>query len=214
MNEEKRKSSLAGELARCEEKLKRSNVISLSAIGASALSLIVAIGVFSTMRTYYLVDDYGGVVKLRKTGEPEITRPALYNFAEETVSILFNVNYKNYENKLSLVSNRFLDKSYDDLVKELHRSNFIAVLKKFHRDVNVVPTSTVYKIEPVAKNVFDVYRSFAMEIVGDDGVKTSEIVFVVRVGKVKRSDRYYHGLAVIGVKQLPVEEFKKRMSTP
>ena len=206
------RKSVAGELARCEEKLKRSNLVSLSSMGVAALSIVLAATAFFNLRSYYLVDEHGGTLRLKEIAEPEITKPALYNFAEETVSLLFNVNYRNYENRLALVKNRFLDQSYEDMVKELYRSNFLPLLKKFHREVSVVPTSTVFKIEPVRKNVFDIYRSFAMEVVGDDGVKTSEVVFVVRVGKIKRDDRYYQGLVVLGVRQIPMEAFRKSLS--
>jgi len=191
-----------------DEKKKILKILLLSIF--TILVLIVGFIMSFQLTQYYVVDNLGRVNKLQKVdGNFDYTEASLFSFAEDSVILTFGLNYKTYKDQLLRVKDRYDDEAYEKLIREFKRSNYLRILEKYHRIINIIPTNSVYKIVPIQNRIYDVYRSYMVESIGDDGINREEVIFVVRLGLVDRTPRYYHGLKILSIHQMSMGDFKK-----
>jgi hypothetical protein len=176
-----------------------------------AISMVLAVIIifYESVTRYYEVDPAGNTNKLVSKGEPYFSETSLMKFADQVVVSSFSLSYAKYSDQLSFARGYYYDDSFDTFVKELQRSNYLGMLEKYHRAVTIVPTSSVYKAEPNGDDIFTIYRSYASEVVGDDGTTRDEVVYAVKIARIKPTERYFSGVMVVGIHQMDMASFKK-----
>jgi hypothetical protein len=183
-------------------------------IGLLSLSIIgLVFGIFFKMSltNYYMVSDKGRLSEMKKVAnkDVEISEAGLMSFIEDTVMLTFGLSYKDYNTQLNHASIRYEPEAFKQLVEEMKRSNFINLLVKYHRINTIIPTATVYDIKQVKPDVFDIYRTYMFESVGDSGVERHEVLYVVRIALVEKTKRYFYGLQVLNIHQVDLTKYIK-----
>jgi len=180
-------------------------LLTISNIGLIAYNMI-----FQSMTKYFVVDQNKNVERLKQISKNfSLTPTAVYSYVEDSIILTFSLSYDTYVQQLERVKSRYNDQTFKQLLEELKRSNFISLMKKYHRTYTVIPTPTVYKIVPLGNNMYDVYRSFYITSIGDDGINRTEVIYVVRLKVVKKSSRYYNGLEIINVHEISLSQYNQ-----
>jgi hypothetical protein len=147
--------------------------------------------------------------ELIEYSEPYFNEAVLYDYVDKTVKELFSINYQDYKKQLNYSKRNFYGIAYENFISEMDRSKTLLYLKKYQRKIVVTPTSTIYDINVINKNEFEVIRSFNYKTFGNEGIKQDERIYRIMIFKTKPTQQFPQGLSVTQVKYQSIDSYQK-----
>lgn len=173
----------------------------------STICLSGLVYLFSTTTKMYVVDSNGAPVELKELPKLPFTEARVKTFTDEAISRIYGLNYRYVEEQLNSVKIYIASDTYDAIMNEMERSNYITALKVKKEIVTVTPTNTINKFKMLDIDNLIITRSFIREKISGDNIRREEIIYDVAIKRVQPTELHPWGLVVKSIKENSVREY-------
>src|SRR5574344_259304 len=153
------------------------------AFGSSVLTL-AAMGLafyFSSTTKMFIVDSRGAPVELKELQKLPFTEARVKTFVDEAISRIYGLNYRYIMEQLNSVKIYIDGSTYDAIISEMERSNYITAIKVKKEIITITPTNSINNFKMLDSDNLIVTRSFIREKISGDLIKREEVIYDIAV---------------------------------
>lgn len=162
---------------------------------------------FSNTTKMYVVDSNGAPVELKELQKLPFTEARVKTFVDEAISRIYGLNYRYIMEQLGAVKIYIDGNTYDAIISEMERSNYITAIKVKKEIITITPTNTINNFKMLDSDNLIVTRSFIREKISGDLIKREEIIYDIAVKRVQPTELHPWGLVIKSVKENSVREY-------
>jgi len=158
-------------------------------------------------RKYFLMQENGKPITLSELRRIPLTKTRIIAFTDEAINRIYGLNFRFIKQQLKSSKLYLNDKTYEKIMNELKRSNYIRKIEAKKAIITIVPTPTVFKFEMIDRQHINVWRTYMREEISGENIYREEITMKIVVEEVKMSDMHPWGLVIKSIKEEEVKNF-------
>lgn len=162
---------------------------------------------FSNTTKMYVVDSNGSPVELKELQKLPFTEARVKTFVDEAISRIYGLNYRYVMEQLNSVKIYIDGSTYDSIISEMERSNYITAIKVKKEIITITPTNSINNFKMLDSDNLIVTRSFIREKISGDLIKREEVIYDIAVRRVQPTELHPWGLVVKSIKENSVREY-------
>lgn len=162
---------------------------------------------FSNTTKMYVVDSNGSPVELKELQKLPFTEARVKTFVDEAISRIYGLNYRYVMEQLNSVKIYIDGSTYDAIISEMERSNYITAIKVKKEIITITPTNSINNFKMLDSDNLIVTRSFIREKISGDLIKREEVIYDIAVRRVQPTELHPWGLVVKSIKENSVREY-------
>lgn len=174
----------------------------LSTICLSGLVLL-----FSNTTKMYVLDSTGAPQELKELPKLPFTEARVKTFTDEAIARIYGLNYRYIQEQLDAIRIYIDLDTYDSIIAEMERSNYIAAIKAKKEIITITPTNSINTFKVTDKDNLIITRSFIREKISGDSIRREELTYDVHVRRVPPTELYPWGLVVKSIKEVSSREY-------
>lgn len=173
----------------------------------STIALAGITYIFSETTKMYVLNSSGAPVELEQLKKLPFTEARVKTFADEAISRIYGLNYRYITDQLRSAAIYIEAKTYDSIISEMERSNYIAAIKAKKEIITVTPTSEISQFKMLGPDDLIVTRSFIREKISGDVIKREAVVLKIGIKRVEPTELYPWGLVIKSINEDSSKEY-------
>jgi hypothetical protein len=158
-------------------------------------------------RKYFLLQENGRPITLSELRRIPLTKSRIISFTDEAIDKIYGLNFRFIKQQLKSSKLYLADNTYQKIMNELKRSNYIQKIEAKKAIITIIPTPTIFKFEMIDRSHINVWRTYMREEISGDNIYREEITMKIVVKEVKMSDMHPWGLVIKSIKEEEVKNF-------
>lgn len=176
----------------------------------SMTTTLAALGIafyFSATTKMFIIDNKGAPVELQQLQKLPFTEARVKTFADEAISRIYGLNYR-YINEQLTSAAIYIDRgTYDNIIKEMERSNYIAAIKQKKEIITITPTNEINKFKMLTQDDLILTRTFIREKISGNTIKRESVVLDINIQRVLPTELHPWGLVIKSIKEMSVKDY-------
>ena len=176
----------------------------------SMTTTLAALGIafyFSSTTKMFIIDNKGAPVELQQLQKLPFTEARVKTFADEAISRIYGLNYR-YINEQLTSAAIYIDRgTYDNIIKEMERSNYIAAIKQKKEIITITPTNEINKFKMLTQDDLILTRTFIREKISGNTIKRESVVLDINVQRVLPTELHPWGLVIKSIKEMSAKDY-------
>ena len=176
----------------------------------SMTTTLAALGIafyFSSTTKMFIIDNKGAPVELQQLQKLPFTEARVKTFADEAISRIYGLNYR-YINEQLTSAAIYIDRgTYDNIIKEMERSNYIAAIKQKKEIITITPTNEINKFKMLTQEDLILTRTFIREKISGNTIKRESVVLDINVQRVLPTELHPWGLVIKSIKEMSAKDY-------
>lgn len=173
----------------------------------STICLAGLVFYFSETTKMFVVDNRGAPLELTELQKLPFTEARVKTFADEAITKIYGLNYRYVMEQLNAARIYIHSSTYDQIMQEMERSNFLTAIKVKKEIITVTPTNSINKFEMLDNDNLIITRSFIRERISGGTIKREEIVYDINIMRVSPTEMYPWGLVVKSIKERSSKDY-------
>ena len=176
----------------------------------SMTTTLAALGIafyFSSTTKMFIIDNKGAPIELQQLQKPPFTEARVKTFADEAISRIYGLNYR-YINEQLTSAAIYIDRgTYDNIIKEMERSNYIAAIKQKKEIITITPTNEINKFKMLNQDDLILTRTFIREKISGNTIKRESVVLDINIQRVLPTELHPWGLVIKSIKEMSAKDY-------
>ncbi len=176
----------------------------------SMTTTLAALGIafyFSSTTKMFIIDNKGAPVELQQLQKLPFTEARVKTFADEAISRIYGLNYR-YINEQLTSAAIYIDRgTYDNIIKEMERSNYIAAIKQKKEIITITPTNEINKFKMLTQEDLILTRTFIREKISGNTIKRESVVLDINIQRVLPTELHPWGLVIKSIKEMSAKDY-------
>lgn len=173
----------------------------------STICMAGLVYLFSETTKMYVLDSNEAPVELRQLQKLPFTKGRVTTFVDEGIQRIYGLNYRFIEEQLESAKIYIDDDTYQGILNEMNRSNYIAAIKAKKQIITLVPTPRLYKFDVQSQDDVIVWRSFLREKITADQITREEVNLRILINRVQPTELHPWGLVIKSIKEESVTNY-------
>lgn len=162
---------------------------------------------FSSTTKMYVLNNNSAPVELQMLQKLPFTEARVKTFADEAIARIYGLNYRYINEQLNAVRIYIDGQTYDNIINEMERSNYIAAIKQKREIITITPTNEVNKFKMLTQDDLVLTRTFIREKISGDTIKRENVVLDINIQRVLPTELHPWGLVIKSIKEMSVKDY-------